>query len=150
MTMVVSMHLIVSKLTKYCINTKLIQAKYAPWLQYSLEKRITLIFTLIPFFLLAVYMTSLSCALSFYISFYLIRSHASGFHMKTAESCIIVSLAMEFLFFKRIAPPFLAEFFLKVTFLSLRAPLVHIAPPDVVALFEMNFELVIFKLPKSE
>lgn len=98
------MHIIINKLVQYCINHNFARAEDIPWLRYSLEKRITSIVTLIPFFILAIYMTSIPCAIAFFICFYSIRSRSSGFHMHNAGSCFVMSLALDYILTKYLYP----------------------------------------------
>lgn len=92
------MQKVVGKITSFCVSKKIIEENDAQWLQYGLEKRISMIMVGIPFFIVAVILTNVLVAISFFFSFYLLRSKINGYHSKTIWGCIIVSLALEVLF----------------------------------------------------
>lgn len=98
------MHRCVNWLVDYCISHDFVDKKKEAWLRYSIEKRFFTIIGMIPFLLLALLVTNLQMAMSFIISFYILRSCINGFHAKTIYGCLFVSLATELLFLLCLSP----------------------------------------------
>lgn len=94
--------------TNYCINTQLISKDNEALFRYSLEKRLCTLVVLIPFAIIAVYLSGVWTALLYIISFFYLRSHTNGYHAKTHFRCFVGSLLLE-LFFLMVVEPMLNE-----------------------------------------
>lgn len=99
-----SVHSLTEKIVSYCIQTNVISASDEAWLRYGIEKRLTMLLGMIPITLLAVYLSSPSAAISFLISFFLLRRRTSGYHAMTPVGCLCIAIVLEFLFFLCLYP----------------------------------------------
>lgn len=81
-----------------CIEKGYVTPEKAPWLCYALEKRITSLLTFIPLCIIGLLLTNPATFLSFYFTFYLLRSLTNGWHAKTFLSCLVSSIMGEFVF----------------------------------------------------
>lgn len=61
------------RITGFCIRNHLAEQEDEPWLRYGIEKRISTFINIIPFIILAVYLTNLPAALSFLFAFRALR-----------------------------------------------------------------------------
>lgn len=95
---------ICERITEYCICNGIVTDDNIPWLRYCIEKRLSTLLCGIPFFILAVYLSDIPTAFSFYLSFYQMRKKAGGFHSETILGCIFTSVAIELLFMGIISP----------------------------------------------
>lgn len=95
--------------TNYCISNALISKDNEAWFRYGLEKRLCTLVVLIPFAVIAIYLSGLWTAISYIISFFYIRSQTNGYHAKTHWGCFIGSLLLE-LFFLMVIEPMLNAF----------------------------------------
>lgn len=87
-----------------CMRKGIINEDQIPWFIYGIEKRIASLFISIPFLLFALLLTTPWCAISFFISFYLLRRRTSGYHACSIGSCLCTSLLLELLFFGVVYP----------------------------------------------
>lgn len=78
-----------------CVQQGIIQKDQLPWFIYGLEKRISSFLVAIPFFLLSLFLTSLECTLSFFMTFFLLRRKTNGYHAKSLVACLYISLLLE-------------------------------------------------------
>lgn len=85
-------------LVAQCVTKGYISQDQAPWLQYSLEKKLSTFLIIIPFGALGVYLTSVPTAAGFLISFYYLRNYTNGYHAKTVLGCLGLSLIFELFF----------------------------------------------------
>ncbi len=92
------------KIVSYCIQTNVIAASDEAWLRYGIEKRLTMLPGMIPITALAVYLSSPSVAISFLISFFLLRRRTSGYHAMTPVGCLCTAIVLESLFFLCLYP----------------------------------------------
>lgn len=81
-----------------CIEKGYVTSEKAPWLHYALEKRITSVAIFIPLCAIGLLLTNAATLLSFYITFYLLRSLTNGWHAKTFLRCYICSIVGEVAF----------------------------------------------------
>lgn len=86
------MNYLINYITKTCIRHQIISSNQVAWFKYGLEKRISSVFVSFPFFLLAVVLSNLHVAFSFFLCFYIIRSKANGYHAKSFWGCFFLSL----------------------------------------------------------
>ena len=84
--------------TKMCVDNGYITHEQAPWLHYGIEKRITTLLISIPMIIVGSLISTPSMAVSFYISFYLLRSRTNGFHASSFGGCFVLSLLTEIFF----------------------------------------------------
>ena len=98
----------IQNLTNYCIEKEIITEDKSEWFQYGIERRLTNILIGCPFFVLALMLTNFSISVSFFLSFYYLRSRTNGFHAKSAHACLIISLLCEsfflFVFYYALTP----------------------------------------------
>lgn len=88
----------ISRIISLCVSKRIICEDEAVWFRYGIEKRFLTFAVGIPFGILAVFLTKLSTAISFYFTFYWIRSKSNGFHASSVKSCLLISLSLEILF----------------------------------------------------
>lgn len=98
------MDALIEKIVSYCIQNNVILASDEAWFRYGIEKRLTSVLCMIPLVALAVFLSNIPTAVSFYVSFLLLRERTSGYHAKTPIGCLCTSVAMELLFFLGIYP----------------------------------------------
>ena len=91
------MHRYIRRITNSFVEKGIINETNAAWFQYGIERRIATLCVGIPFFLLAVMLTNLVTALTYYLSFFILRTKTNGYHAKTMGGCIIFSLTIELL-----------------------------------------------------
>lgn len=92
------MQRIVYKIIEYCVNQEIISSKDIPWFQYNLEKAISTILVGIPFFIIGFAISSIPCAISFFITYFYVRKYIGGYHAKTVQGCVAFSLLTELVF----------------------------------------------------
>lgn len=90
--------------TNYCISNALISKDNEALFRYGLEKRLCTLVVLIPFAVIAIYLSGLWTAISYIISFFYLRSQTNGYHAKTHWGCFVGSLLLELLFLMVIKP----------------------------------------------
>lgn len=118
------------KLTKHLVSNGIVTENDSDWLRYGIERRLTTIIIGCPFFILAILLTNLCTSVSFFLSFYFLRSRTNGFHSKSVIGCLIISLLCE-------------AFFLSVVYYSMT--------PDIsVGLNIVNILLVFLLAPYIE
>ena len=89
---------IINSIVAAFIQKEIISEEYAEWFRYSLEKRLLTVLIGIPFFIFAVFLSGIRTAVSFYFSFYFLRSRMNGYHAKSVGICLVSSLLLEFFF----------------------------------------------------
>lgn len=89
---------LIKLMVNQCIRKGYIDEGQAPWLQYSLECKISTILILIPFLSLGICLTSVPIAISFLFSFYFLRNYTNGYHASTVWQCLFLSLVFEVFF----------------------------------------------------
>lgn len=98
------MNALLTWLVPYCIKNQIIAADEEALLRYGLERRLSTLLVLIPFSIVAVYLSDFWTA-SFYIgSYFYLRAQTNGFHAKTHLGCLIGSLLLEIFFLFLIEP----------------------------------------------
>ena len=93
----------IDSFTNMCIDNGYITQEQAPWLRYGIVKRVTTLLISVPMIVMGSLISSPSMAVSFYISFYFLRSRTNGFHAKSFGGCFILSILTE-IFFLGILP----------------------------------------------
>lgn len=88
----------IDSLVEICINKGYITREQAPWLRYGIEKRITSFLISIPMLIVGSWISSPAMAISFYISFCLLRTRTNGIHAKSPGGCFILSILTEAVF----------------------------------------------------
>lgn len=89
------MHSLMVKLAHYCVEKQIIENRHFDWFVYGLEKRLSTIFLSVPFVILAIAISNVPCAISFFLSFFFLRGYIGGFHARTVLGCLIISLLSE-------------------------------------------------------
>lgn len=92
------MDFIVDKVANYCICNEYIVASQKDWLKYGVEKRLSTLFVLIPFTILALWFLTPLAALSFFSGFFLLKRFTNGYHAKSLCGCLFKSLLCECFF----------------------------------------------------
>lgn len=113
--------------TNYCINNALISKDNEAWFRYGLEKRLCTLVVLIPFTVIAIYLSGLWTAISYIISFFYLRSQTNGYHAKTHWGCFVGSLLLE-LFFLMVIKPMLNAIWVLVLVTLASLPVFLFAP----------------------
>ena len=93
------MHNWIDWITRHCIRIRIINETDAPWFKYGIEKRVSTLLVSIPFFFLAILLKGFTTAISFFVSFFLLRTKTNGYHANTMGGCIVTSLLAELLLF---------------------------------------------------
>lgn len=89
---------IVDFLVNFCLRKNIIAAESVDWFRYGVERRLTAVFVGIPFVIVAILISNPITALSFFLSFFFLRSRMNGYHAKTVTRCLVLSLVLEFVF----------------------------------------------------
>ena len=93
-----------NKIAAYFLKHGIIDQGQVDWFIYGLEKRLASACIFLPFFLIAVFWTTPLCAVSLFVSFFLIRRRTSGFHANSVGTCLCISLALEMAFLGVVYP----------------------------------------------
>ena len=109
------------------LKNGIISSDDAGWFRYGIERRFFTFLIGIPFFVIAVVLSDFWVAVSFYVSFYMLRSRANGFHAKTIGQCFLFSLLAELFLFLVVYP--LLNRLLLILLLSLSFFLVFFLAP---------------------
>lgn len=81
-----------------CINKGYITQDQAPWLRYGIEKRITTFLVSIPMLIIGSLISSPAMSVSFYFSFFFLRTRTNGIHAESFSECFILSILAEVFF----------------------------------------------------
>lgn len=108
----------IDKIVNYCICTDLVSTDDVPWLRYGIEQRLSTFLNLIPFFLIALFLTDFWGALTFLVAFYLLKQKTGGIHAKTVSVCVCASLLTELVFLNGLYPHLNMYLLLCVNFVS--------------------------------
>ena len=81
-----------------CVSKGYITHELAPWLHYGIERRILALVISAPMLLIGSVISSPEMSISFYISFYFLRSRTNGSHAKTPGRCLLLSIIGELIF----------------------------------------------------
>lgn len=92
------------RFANYCIAKQIISPADRSWFKYGLEKRIYSIVVSVPFLLTAIILSDMPTAITFFISFYCLRSRTNGFHARTVWWCFALSIFFEIVFIGVIQP----------------------------------------------
>ena len=98
------MHSLIEKWANYCIEQQIIDEAQEEWFVYGVEKRLSTIIVSVPFFTLALAASNIQCAVSFFITFFILRKYIGGFHAGSVLGCLIVSLLSEVIIFFVVYP----------------------------------------------
>lgn len=121
------MNRLLNLITNYCISNALISKDNVVWFRYGLEKRLCTLVVLIPFTVIAIYLSGLWTAISYIISFFYLRSQTNGYHAKTHWGCFVGSLLLE-LFFLMVIKPMLNAIWVLVLVTLASLPVFLFAP----------------------
>ncbi len=86
------MHKWIDNITQHCIRIKIVKEADAQWFQYGIAKRFSTFLVGLPFLFLTIALTDIPTTISFFISFFLLRTKTNGYHAKTMCGCIATSL----------------------------------------------------------
>lgn len=83
------------QLTQKCVSMGLLDESYSEWFAYSIEKRVTTLFTWLVQCLIGGFCFGWTLTISFSVFFLLIRKYTNGYHAATYNKCLFLSLLME-------------------------------------------------------
>lgn len=86
---------VINWIIAYSLKNGIVTENNLPWFRYGIEKRLTTVVVMIPFFILAVLLTNFHVACVFLLCFYLLRSRMNGYHANKFFHCFIHSLLLE-------------------------------------------------------
>ena len=92
------MQRLVNKVTGYCVKEELIKPEDVPWFKYGLEKRLSTTVVGIPFLVVAFAISNYLCAISFFVTYFLVKKYMGGYHAMTIWGCLAFSLLLELVF----------------------------------------------------
>ena len=95
---------IYDRITEYCVCNGIVDDSNTPWLRYCIEKRVATLLCGIPCFILAVALSDIIIAFSFFVGFFQLRKKAGGFHANTIPGCMFASVSLEVIFLGIISP----------------------------------------------
>lgn len=95
---------IATYITEYFVQHNWIEPEEMDLFHYSVEKRCSTLIVFVPAFLLAVYLTSVLSAITFFLSFSYLRLYTNGFHAKSIHGCFVFSIVLEVVFLGFIYP----------------------------------------------
>ncbi len=94
----------IARITEYCVRKDIISSNDAEWFSYALVQRSEKLITICFLFPLGWLLSSFSTSLAFYLSFFLLRTRANGYHAKTSAGCLLFSVCSECVLFLLILP----------------------------------------------
>jgi len=94
----------IARITEYCVRKDIISSNDAEWFSYGLVQRSEKLITICFLFPLGWLLSSFSTSLAFYLSFFLLRTRANGYHAKTSAGCLLFSVCSECVLFLLILP----------------------------------------------
>ena len=94
----------IARITEYCVRKDIISSNDAEWFSYGLVQRSEKLITICFLFPLGWLLSSFSASLAFYLSFFLLRTRANGYHAKTSAGCLLFSVCSECVLFLLILP----------------------------------------------
>lgn len=95
---------ICDRITEYCVCNGLVDKNNIPWLRYCIEKRIATLLCGLPCFIIAVALSDIITAVSFFVGFFQLRKKTGGFHAQTILGCVFASISIEIVFVGMISP----------------------------------------------
>lgn len=76
----------IARITEYCVRKDIISSNDAEWFSYGLVQRSEKLITICFLFPLGWLLSSFSTSLAFYLSFFLLRTRANGYHAKLLQA----------------------------------------------------------------
>ena len=98
------MHQHIKAITEFCLAKGIIKDQDAVWFSYGLERRVTTLIVAIPFFFVASALTNILTAISYFVSYFFLRTKTNGYHAHTLIGCIALSLLVEVFFCAALYP----------------------------------------------
>ena len=95
---------ICDRITEYCVCNGIVNDSNIPWLRYCIEKRVATLLCGLPCFIIAVGLSNIIIAISFFVGFFQLRKKAGGFHANTVLGCMFASVSLEVVFLGIISP----------------------------------------------
>lgn len=95
---------IYDRITEYCVCNGIVDDSNTAWLRYCIEKKVATLLCGIPFLVIAVALSNVVTAISFFVGFYELRRKAGGFHAKTIFGCFFASIFIELVFLGIFSP----------------------------------------------
>lgn len=145
---------IAAMLTKYCENKGYITQEQNPWLQYTIEKHLSIILLFPPLFILGGRIASPVASFVFLASFLFLRNRTNGIHAKTVFGCFCSSMVSELVILGLLFHILTLRIALSIMTLSsiviftmspFNHPLMHLSPEEVSAC-AMSAKLRLFLL----
>lgn len=107
------------QLTQKCVSMGLLDESYSEWFAYSIEKKVTALFTWLVQCLIGGFCFGWTLTISFSVFFLLIRKYTNGYHAATYSKCLFCSILLEVVLLASISYVFrtgLALLFLTIGF----------------------------------
>lgn len=95
---------ICNRIIEYCVCNGVVDDNNISWLRYCIEKRIATLLCGLPCFIIAVALSDMITAVSFFVGFFQIRKKTGGFHARTMLGCLFASISTEIIFVGMISP----------------------------------------------
>ena len=92
---IVTMKDFAMQLTQKCVSMGLLDESYSEWFAYSIEKRVTTLFTWLVQCLIGGFCFGWTLTISFSVFFLLIRKYTNGYHAATYSKCLFCSILLE-------------------------------------------------------
>lgn len=83
------------QLTQKCVSMGLLDESYSEWFAYSIEKKVTALFTWLVQCLIGGFCFGWTLTISFSVFFLLIRKYTNGYHAATYSKCLFCSILLE-------------------------------------------------------
>lgn len=89
------METVARKIAEYCIGRGIISKEQRSWLIYGIQKRCLSILGIILLLAFGCVFASPITVIAFLLAFSLLRKRTNGYHAKTVEKCLLISLILE-------------------------------------------------------
>ena len=83
------------QLTQKCVSMGLLDESYSEWFAYSIEKRVTTLFTWLVQCLIGGFCFGWTLTISFSVFFLLIRKYTNGYHAATYSKCLFLTIVSD-------------------------------------------------------
>ena len=133
------------QLTQKCVSMGLLDESYSEWFAYSIEKRVTTLFTWLVQCLIGGFCFGWTLTISFSVFFLLIRKYTNGYHAATYSHCLFLSILMEIIIFTFVSSIFYFKWALPLILTVSSILIWCIAPVNTASIHWSECELKIVK-----
>ena len=133
------------QLTQKCVSMGLLDESYSEWFAYSIEKRVTTLFTWLVQCLIGGFCFGWTLTISFSVFFLLIRKYTNGYHAATYSHCLFLSILMESIMFTFVSSIFYFKWALPLILTVSSILIWCIAPVNTASIHWSECELKIVK-----